>query len=65
MNKKIMVLIKNDSNIILETDGFKGESCVTEIKKLMSSFIDVDNFELKSDYYDNDEELSIIEKVKL
>jgi hypothetical protein len=65
MSKKILVSIKKDSNIVMETEGFKGESCVTEIKKILSSFVDLENFELKSDYYDNDEELNIVGEVKL
>jgi len=65
MSKKIIVSINKDSNIVMETEGFKGESCVTQIKKILSSFVDLENFELKSDYYDNDEELNIVEEVKL
>ncbi|PKK99758.1 MAG: hypothetical protein CVV57_01520 [Tenericutes bacterium HGW-Tenericutes-2] len=65
MSKKIIVSISKDSSIVMETDGYKGESCVVEIKKILSSFVDIESFELKSDYYDNDEELNVIEEVEL
>jgi hypothetical protein len=65
MNKKINVRINNDSKITLETEGFKGEVCVSEIKKILSGFVEISDFELKSDYYDNDEELSVLEDITL
>jgi hypothetical protein len=65
MNKKINVRINKDSKITLETEGFKGEVCVSEIKKILSGFVEISDFELKSDYYDNDEELSVLEDITL
>lgn len=65
MNKKIIVNIKKDAKITLETDGYKGESCILEIKKILAGFVEVDSFEYKSDFYDNDQELQQIEELKL
>lgn len=65
MNKKIDITIDKNAKIVLETDGFKGESCIYEIKKILSSFVEVTDIELKSDYYDNDEELYIKKELKI
>lgn len=65
MKKIINITIGNDAKIFLETDGYKGPSCVNEIKSILSSFVEIENLELKSDYYDNDEELYIQKELKL
>ena len=65
MDKKINVIIKNDKSLYVETDNFKGETCVSAIKKLFETFLDVDNFELTSDYYDGDVLINNDVEVKL
>ncbi len=64
MNKKIQVTITNDAKIVLETEGFKGEVCVNEIKKILSGFTQNESIEHTSDYYDKDEGLDLYAEVK-
>ena len=52
MPKKIIVDIDNSGNIKIETDGYKGSSCIDEIKEIMSEYFEIDNFDYKSDYYE-------------
>ena len=54
MDKKINVFIKKDKTIFVETDIYKGEACVSAVKELFKTFLEVDNFELTSDYYDGE-----------
>ena len=54
MDKKINVLIKNDKTIFVETENYKGEACVSVVKDLFKTFLEIDNFELTSDYYDGE-----------
>jgi len=56
MSKKILLSITEDSDIIVETENYKGPICVKEVKKLFEEFLEVDDFELKSDYYESEEE---------
>ena len=65
MDKKINVLIKNDNSIFVETKDFKGESCVTAVKELFKNFLEIDNLELTSEYYDGDEKINTNIGVKL
>lgn len=57
MDKTINVQINNDGKVLVETENYKGETCVKSIKELFSEFLDIDDFELKSDYYEEDENL--------
>ena len=54
MDKKIKVLIKKDKTIFVETEDYKGEACVAAVKDLFKTFLEIDNFELTSDYYDGE-----------
>lgn len=63
-DKSIKVTISKDALIFLETDNFKGESCIEAIKELMEQFLDIENFEHTSDYYEKDEELKIEVSIK-
>ena len=54
MDKKIKVLIKKDKTIFVETEDYKGEACVTAVKALFKTFLEIDNFDLTSDYYDGE-----------
>ena len=65
MDKKINVLIKPDKTVFVETDNYKGEACVSAIKELFKTFLEIDNFELTSDYYDGDVEINNGLEVKL
>lgn len=62
MNKKINVNINKDGNVLVETENYKGQSCVEAIKELFSEFFEIDNFDYKSDYYE--EESTIVNEVK-
>ena len=64
MDKKINILIKNDKKIYVETKGFKGGSCVSVVKELFKNFLEIDNIDLTSDYYDNDAGLTNEVEVK-
>ena len=61
MPKTIIVDINDDGKIKVETEEFKGESCVKSIKELFQEFLEIDNFEYKSDYYEED--IDLINKV--
>ena len=65
MDKKINVLIKSDKTVFVETDNYKGEACVGAIKELFKTFLEIDDFELTSDYYDGDVEINNSVEVKL
>ena len=65
MDKKINVLIKEDKTIFVETDNYKGESCVTALKELFKSFLEIDNFEYTSDYYDGEVEIDSGVEIKI
>lgn len=62
MDKKITVLIKKDDSLFVETENYKGEACVSAIKELFQQFLNVDNFEHTSDFYDD--EVGINSEVK-
>ena len=48
MDKKVNVLIRNDKTIFVETENYKGEACVSAVKDLFKTFLELDNFELTS-----------------
>lgn len=55
MPKKISVSLSSDGKVFVETDGYKGPSCVKAITELFDEFAEVDGFERKSDYYEEEE----------
>ena len=65
MNKKVNVLIKNDKTIFVETENYKGEACVSAVKDLFKTFLEIDNFELTSDYYDGEVGINSGVEIKL
>ena len=65
MDKKVNVLIKNDKTIFVETENYKGEACVSAIKDLFKTFLEIDNFELTSDYYDGEVGINTGVEIKL
>lgn len=58
MDKKINVLVKKDGTVNVETDNYKGQSCVTAIKELFSDFFEIEDFDYKSDYYEEEETIN-------
>lgn len=62
-DKIINVKISKDKKIELETENYKGVSCVEDIKELLLDFLEDINFDLKSDYYEDDNKLNIYENV--
>lgn len=65
MEKKINVEIKNDGNIFVETENYKGNSCIKAVKELFSEFFDIDNFDVKSDYYEEEKTINQEETLNL
>ena len=65
MDKKVNVLIKNDKTIFVETENYKGEACVSAVKDLFKTFLELDNFELTSDYYDGEVGINSGVEIKL
>ncbi len=59
MPKIINVSLSPDGKVFVETDGYKGPSCVNAITELFDEFVETDEFEYKSDYYEKDETISI------
>lgn len=57
MSKKIIINIDNDNKINIETENYKGPSCIENIKKIFEEFLDIDNFENKADFYETENEL--------
>ena len=58
MPKMINVSLKNDGRVFVETDGYKGASCVKAITELFDEFMELDGFEYKSDFYEQEEVIS-------
>ena len=54
MPKKIIVNISNEGQIKAETDEYKGDSCVSAIKELFSEFVEIEEFDYKTDYYEEE-----------
>ena len=65
MDKKIKVLIKKDKTIFVKTEDYKGEACVTAVKDLFKTFLEIDNFDLTSDYYDGEVRIDSGVEIKL
>ena len=65
MDKKVNVLIKNDKTIFVETENYKGEACVSAVKDLFKTFLEIDNFELTSNYYDGEVGINSGVEIKL
>lgn len=57
MGKKINVQIKNNGKVFIETEEYKGESCVVAIKELFAEFLEIQDFDYKSDFYKNEESI--------
>lgn len=58
MSKKIIITIDDENDITIDTEDYKGPSCVKDIKKLLEDFLEVDDFEHKAEYYESEEEIS-------
>lgn len=54
MSKRIIISISPNSDIKVETENYTGEVCVNDVKRLFEAFLDIENFDLKSDYYEGD-----------
>lgn len=65
MDKKVNVLIRYDKTIFVETENYKGEACVSAVKDLFKTFLEIDNFELTSDYYDGEVGINSGVEIKL
>lgn len=52
-NKKQMIIeIDEDSNVTLETKGFKGAECITEVKRVTKGFSQVGPMKKTKEYYE-------------
>lgn len=58
MPKRINVSVSKEGKVFVETDGFKGPSCVKAVTELFDEFAELDGFERKSDYYEEEETVS-------
>lgn len=58
MPKIIYVSLSSDGKVFVETDGYKGPTCVKAITELFDEFAELDEFEHKSDYYEEEETIS-------
>jgi protein-disulfide isomerase len=57
MSKKILISISQNSDVIVETEDYKGPMCVKDIKQLFNEFLEVDYFDYKAEYYESEEEI--------
>lgn len=57
MSKKILISISQNSDVIVETEDYKGPMCVKDIKQLFDEFLEVDGFDHKAEYYESEEEI--------
>lgn len=55
MDKKINVQVNKDGKVFVETENYKGESCIKAIKELFTEFLEIEEFDYKSDYYEEEE----------
>ena len=58
MPKRISVSVSKEGKVFVETDGYKGPSCVKAVTELFDEFAELDGFEHKSDYYEEEETVS-------
>ena len=65
LNKKINIIVTEDGKVNVETDNYKGQSCVTAIKELFSEFLEVETFDYKSDYYEEEKTINSEVNIKL
>lgn len=57
MSKKILISINENSDLVVETEEYKGTMCVKDIKQLFEGFLETDNFEYKAEYYESEKEV--------
>ena len=55
MPKSIKVTIDGSGKAFVETEGYKGPGCVKAIIELFDEFAEIDEFERKPDYYEEEE----------
>lgn len=55
MDKKINVNVNNNGKVYVETEDFKGESCVSAIKELFAEILEIDDFDYKPEFYEEEE----------
>ena len=65
MPKIINVSVNKEGKVFVETDGYKGPSCVKAVTELFDEFAELDGFEHKSDYYEEEETISTCVGVKV
>lgn len=54
MEKRIVVKIDENGQISAKTDGFKGETCVDELQKLLDGIAEINKVKKTDDYYQKD-----------
>ena len=58
MPKRISISVSKEGKVFVETDGYKGPSCVKAVTELFDEFAELDGFEHKSDFYEEEETVS-------
>ncbi len=57
---KIIVAISDEGDISIDASGFSGNSCISEIEKILDSLAPTMEIEKKSDYYSNTQKVTKI-----
>ena len=55
MDKKINVNVNNNGKVYVEPEAYKGESCVSAIKELFAEILEIDDFDYKPEFYEEEE----------
>ena len=61
--QKISITIYENGKIIADTEGFKGQICVSEIEELLEGIAQVEKIDKKPDYYETDAKIKTTSKV--
>ena len=56
MKYQIIIVIDEDNNIEMETKGFKGPACDSEIKKITKDIAEVKTSKHTKEYYEKDKD---------
>lgn len=65
MKQKIInVTINKNAELYLETENYKGESCLAAIKDMMDEFFDLNDVDYKPEYYEKDQYVTTEVKLK-
>lgn len=49
--QRINIIINEDGSLDLETDGIKGEACLSEVEEILSELADIKEVKKTDEYY--------------